>query len=131
MSPVRAAAIAFVAIVCLAVPAAAWKGEGAGLVRPIAEVAENAESGDFVAVEGTVVEKRTGNGGLIVLRVEDVSGELWVAVPEHVYRDLGNDPLHKRARFVGKWDHQYMDDDVWGIRVQHIEPVAAPAAPAD
>ena len=115
----------------VAAPAAAWKGELAGMVRPIAEVQEHAESGDIVTIEGTVSEKRNGNGGLIVLRVEDSSGELWVAIPEYVYRDLGNSPLHKRARFFGKWDHKYMDDDVWGIRVQRVEAVEAPASIAD
>ena len=114
-----------------AAPAAAWKGELSGLVQPITEVQEKAESGDLVAVEGTITEKRSGNGGLIVLRVEDGSGELWVAVPEYVYRDLGNSPLYKQARFFGKWDHKYMDDDVWGIRVQRIEAADAPANAAD
>ena len=129
------ARIAFIitlfALGVVAAPAAAWKGELAGLVRPIAEVQEHAESGDIVTIEGTVSEKGNGNGGLIVLRVEDSSGELWVAIPEYVYRDLGNSPLYKRARFFGKWDHKYMDNDVWGIRVQRVEAVDGPASIAD
>lgn len=132
MSTARVAfVIAFFALALLAAPAAAWKGDLAGMVRPIAEVQEHAESGDIVAIEGTVSQKGNGNGGLIVLRVEDETGELWVAIPEYVYRNLGNSPLHKRARFLGKWDHKYMDDDVWGIRVQQVEKVEAPASIAD
>jgi hypothetical protein len=132
MSRVRIAVVSACFVLgLLAAPATAWKGELAGLVRPIAEVQENAESGDIVTIEGTVTEKRLGNGELIVLRVEDSSGELWVAIPEYVYRDLGNSPLHKKARFFGKWDHKYMDDDTWGIRVQRVERADAPASVAD
>ncbi|MDH3684670.1 MAG: hypothetical protein OEP95_00510 [Myxococcales bacterium] len=132
MSRVRLAVVGtFFFLGLLAAPAAAWKGDLAGLVRPIAEVQEHAESGDLVAIEGTVSERRSGHGELIVLRVEDSSGELWVAIPEYVYRDLGNSPLHKRARFFGKWDHKYMDDDTWGIRVQRVERSDAPASAAD
>jgi len=132
MSRVRLAIVSTCfALGLVAGPAAAWKGDLAGMVRPIAEVQEHAESGDMVAVEGTVSERRSGNGELIVLRVEDSSGEVWVAIPEYVYRDLGNSPLHKRARFFGKWDHKAMSDKTWGIRVQRVERVEAPAAIAD
>jgi len=132
MSRVRFAFVASCFVLgLLAAPAIAWKGELAGMVRPIAEVQEHAESGDMVAVEGTVSEKRSGNGEMIVLRVEDSSGEVWVAIPEYVYRDLGNSPLYKRARFFGKWDHKAMDRDTWGIRVQRVERVDAPASIRD
>ncbi|MGI9430816.1 MAG: hypothetical protein ACR2PQ_01295 [Myxococcota bacterium] len=132
MSRVRLAVVtACFVLGLLASPAAAWKGELAGMVRPIAEVQERAESGDMVAIEGTVSEKRLGNGEMIVLLVEDASGEVWVAIPEYVYRDLGNSPLHKRARFLGKWDHKAMSDKTWGIRVQRVEPAEAPASAAD
>ena len=51
-----------------AAPAAAWKGELSGLVRPIAEVQEKAESGDMVFLVAD--ERRLVRHVLGLLRLE-------------------------------------------------------------
>jgi len=118
----------------LAAAATAWEGELAGVVRPIAEVLEKAESNDFVVVEGRVADVRTGDGSLVIVIFEDDSGSLPLVVPNHLQRHFagggpaggagpsGAEPrIGRRARVAGKWRHKHMDDDTWGIRVQRVE----------
>jgi len=103
-------------------PAAAWKGALEGGVRTIAEVREKAESGDHVVVQGKVIDVRGGHGELLIVELEDETGTVMVAVPEHLRRELDADPeVGRRARVAGKWDHKYMDSDEWGIRAQKVE----------
>jgi hypothetical protein len=126
----------FLLVAAFAVTAFAWEGELAGRVQPIAVVQEKAESGDFVVVEGTVAEVRTGDGSTTIVIFEDRSGTLPLAVPNHLLRKLaGTTPaggagpggispkIGKSARVGGEWDHKSMDDDTWGIHVQRIEPL--------
>ena len=123
-------------VAAFAATAFAWKGEMAGLVQPIAVVQEKAESGDFVVVEGTVADVRTGGGSTTIVIFKDSSGTLPLAVPNSLLRKLagttaqggagpsGVSPkIGKSARVGGKWGHSPMDDDTWGIRVQRVEPL--------
>jgi hypothetical protein len=106
-------------------PALAWEDASAAGVRPIAEVQEKAESGDYVVVEGQITETRPGMGNLVVGRIEDETGWVYVAVPQHVRRTVEEKPeLWSWIRVAGRWDHQKLkeqDDAVWGIRAQKVE----------
>jgi hypothetical protein len=106
-------------------PAHAWKGESSTAVRPIAEVNENAEEGDFITIEGTIQEVRSGPGSLRIAVVEDETGELLVAVAEYLRRDLerepGEDPVGARVRVTGKWEHGYLNQAIWAIRATAVE----------
>jgi RecJ-like exonuclease len=107
-------------------PAFAWKGAPPpGSVRPIAEVTTNAEEGDFVMVEGEITDVRSGEGGLRVAMVEDDTGEVAVAVAEYLRRGIerepGENPIGARVRVTGKWDHNPLEQDRWGIRATAVE----------
>ena len=128
--------LGFALTVALAAPAGAWEGELAGLVKPIAEVKQKAEPGDFVVVEGRVADVQSGSGSLVIVIFEDDTGSVPMAVPNHLQRHFagggptggsgpsGVDPqIGRRARVGGLWDHAYLDDDTWGIRVQNVEPI--------
>lgn len=112
------------------VPGLAWKGESASGVRPISEVLEKAEEGDYVAVEGEVVSVESGPGSLRLATLDDGTGEVVVAVPEHLRRNIerepGDDPVGARFRVSGKWDHGYLAQDRYGIRAQQIERLSEP-----
>jgi hypothetical protein len=128
--------LAFLLVAAFAATAFAWEGQMAGLTQPIAVVQEKAESGDFVVVEGTVADVRTGGGSTTIVIFKDSSGTLPLAVPNHLLRKLagttarggagpgGVSPkIGKSARVGGEWDRKHMDDDTWGIHVQRIEPL--------
>jgi hypothetical protein len=108
-------------------PAFAWKGAAAAGVRPIAEVQEKAESGDRVVVEGQITKVQSGMGSLMVGRIEDDTGWVYVAVPEHVRRTTEDKPeMWGWVRVAGRWDHQKLkeaDDAVWGIHAQQVEVI--------
>jgi len=115
-----------IAALSLAAPAAAWKGELEAGVRPIAEVNTRAESGDLVVVEGRITEVTTGSGSRLVVTLEDATGSVLVRVPEHLLRKLtdGRSPeIGRRVRVSGKWDHAYLDNELWGIHAQNAERV--------
>ena len=120
--------IGFVLALAIGLPAAgwAWKGD-IGTPIPIAEVHEKAESGDYVVVEGVVVDVRSGQGSLRLATIEDDTGRVIIALPNHLLRDVkttpGRTPLYQRVRVAGNWDHKYMDDGTWGIRASAIEQV--------
>jgi hypothetical protein len=129
--------LAFLLVAAFAATAFAWEGEMAGLTQPIAVVQEKAESGDFVVVEGTVTDVRTGDGSTTIVIFKDSSGTLPLAVPNNLLRKLagttaqggagpsGISPkIGKSARVGGKWTKKPMDDATWGIRVQRVEPLA-------
>ena len=114
----------------------AWKGELAEAVRPIAEVQENAESGDYVVIEGRVADVREGDGSVMIVIFEDDTGSVPLAVPNHLLRKFagatpqgGAGPtgvmptIGNRARVGGSWDHKHMDQHTWGIHVQRVEPL--------
>jgi hypothetical protein len=96
-------------------PARAWEGESGGRARPIAEVTEKAEQADIVTVEGEIVEVSSGPGSLRIAVIEDGTGQLMVAVAEHlrrsIERDAGEDPTGVRVRVTGRWDHGYLKQD--------------------
>jgi hypothetical protein len=128
--------LGFLLVAAFAATAFAWEGEMAGRAQSIAVVQENAESGDFVVVEGEVADVRTGDGSETIVIFKDSSGTLPLAVPNHLLRKLsgakaqggagpgGISPkIGISARVGGKWDHKHMDGDTWGIRVQRIEPL--------
>ena len=116
-------------IACLA-PGLAWKGENSGSVRPVAEVLANAEEGDLVTVQGTVINSTTGSGSLLIVMLQDTSGHVPVAVPSSKIRLF--DLQHGEAaggwtyRVRGRWAHKQMDEDTWGIEAQQIDRVEAP-----
>ena len=128
--------LAFLLVAAFAATAFAWEGQMAGLTQPIAVVQEKAESGDFVVVEGTVADVRTGGGSTTIVIFKDSSGTLPLAVSNSLLRKLtgataegGTGPgdanlkIGKSARVGGTWDQSHMDDDTWGIHVQRIEPL--------
>jgi RecJ-like exonuclease len=111
-------------------PAHAWKGDAGGPVHPIAEVNEMAEEGDIVTVEGEVVEVSSGPGSLRLAVVEDETGQVMVAVAEHLRRNIereaGEDPIGVRVRVSGRWDHGYLKQDRWAIRATSVERIPSP-----
>ncbi len=110
----------------LAAPASAWKGSMASGVRPIAEVNEKAESGDYVMVQGRITHVAVGSGSRYVVTLEDDTGSVLVRVPEHMLRKLndGKPPeVGRKVRVAGKWDHASLDDEIWGIHAQTAERV--------
>jgi hypothetical protein len=94
-------------------------------VRSIAEVNAMAEEGDVVTVEGQIVEVSSGPGSLRLAVVEDETGQVLVAVAEHLRRNLehtpGEDPVGVRVRVTGSWDHGYLMQDRWAIRATSVE----------
>jgi hypothetical protein len=111
-------------ILTLSVPASAWLGTMVLGVRPIAEVQERAESGDLLTVQGCIVDVRYGSGSIVIVELEDPTGSVLVAIPEHMRRDFGGDPEKgKCGRVRGKWDHKHMDDETWGIWAQKVERI--------
>ncbi|HVN36896.1 MAG TPA: hypothetical protein VMW19_01825 [Myxococcota bacterium] len=110
----------------LAAPALAWKGSMAAGVRPIAEVRQKAESGDFVTVEGKITDVGTASGSRYVVTLEDGSGSVLVRVPEYLLRQLNDGRAPEKGRHVrvsGQWGHAYLDQDVWGIEASNAERV--------
>ena len=118
----------FVLVLAVVLPVASWAWKGSlGTPTPIAEVHERAESGDHVIVEGVVVSVRSGMGSLRIATIEDDTGSVIIALPQHLRREIettpGRSPLHERVRVAGKWDNAYMDKGTWGIRASAIERV--------
>jgi len=114
------------AVVFLGAPALAWKGALAAGVRPIAEVKAQAESGDFVTVEGRITDVGEASGSRLVVTLEDETGSVLVRVPEHLLRRLneGRAPeIGRHVRVGGTWGQAYLDQDVWGIHAQTAERV--------
>jgi hypothetical protein len=122
---IRVLAVSLVLALLPVWPALGWKGATAAGVRPIAEVQEKAESGDHVVVEGQITDTQPGMGNLVVGRIEDDTGWVYVAVPQHVRRTVEHKPhLWSWVRVTGRWDHQKLrelDDAAWGIHAQKIE----------
>jgi len=126
----------FIALaITLATATAAWEGELAGSVQPIAVVLEKAQSNDYVVVEGRVAAVQTGDGSLTIVKFEDDSGSLYLVVPNHLQRHFaggtpaggagpsGVDPqIGVHARVGGTWNQKPMGEG-WGIRVQRVESV--------
>jgi DNA/RNA endonuclease YhcR with UshA esterase domain len=122
----RAALIASLACLTLAAPAAAWKGKPVKGTPTLAEVTANAEKGDVLVVEGTITELGTASGTARLVTLDDGTGTVLVRVPENMLRRLngGNDPqLGRRVRVSGRWDHAYLDKDVWGLQALDAERV--------
>jgi RecJ-like exonuclease len=111
-------------------PAHAWKGDAGAKVHPIAEVDAKAEKGDVVTVEGEITDVRSGPGSLRMAIVEDATGEVVVAVAEHLRRGIertpGEDPIGARVRVTGTWEHGYLEQDRRGIRVTSVEVLSRP-----
>jgi hypothetical protein len=111
-------------------PAHAWKGEPGDAVRTIAEVDAKAEEGDVVTVEGEIVDVSSGPGSLRLAVVEDATGQLLVAVSEHlrrnIERDAAEDPVGVRVRVTGRRNHGYLKQERWAIRATSVERLPAP-----
>jgi len=122
-------AVSLALLAALLVPALAWKGARSGSVLPIAVVLEKAESGDLISVEGWVADSTTGSGSLMVVTLQDETGQVLVAVPDSLIRKLdarhGEAAGGQRYRVTGRWDHQHMNTDTWGIHAQQIERLQA------
>lgn len=116
-------------LVALLVPVLAWKGGSAGSVLPISEVLAKAEEGDIVSIEGQVADTTTGSGSLMIAILQDGTGQVPVAVPDSLLRNI--DARHGEAaggqvyRVTGRWGHKHMDEETWGIYAQQIERLAA------
>lgn len=136
MARITTVLLASLAILALAVPALAWKGEMSGGVKSIAEVHEKAERGDHVVVQGEVVDVTTGNGSTLIVVLEDATGTVYLAVPGHLRRKFaggspagGSGPkgatpqIGRVAQVAGLWDKEPLNGDEWGIRVQEAHPI--------
>jgi hypothetical protein len=123
-------------IAVLAAAATARAEDPGPSTKTIAEVRQDAEHNDYVTVEGWVADVRVGHGNRMVVILEDESGSVPLAVPNHLSRQFagakatggtgptGAEPrLGARARVGGKWDHEHMNDENWGIRVERVEPL--------
>ena len=111
-------------------PAHAEKGDAGAGAHSIAEVTAKAEKGDVVTVEGAITDVRSGPGSLRIAMIEDESGEVMVAVSEHLRRTLerepGEDPTGARVRVTGTWEHGYLEQDLWAIRATSVEVLSRP-----
>ena len=122
----RAVLIASLACLVLSAPALAWKGQPAKGVPTLAQVTENAEKGDVLVVEGTITKLGTASGSARLVTLDDGTGTVLVRVPENMLRRLngGNDPrVGRKVRVSGRWDHAYLDKDIWGIQALDAEPI--------
>ena len=123
----RTGLLAVLACLSLAAPALAWKGQPAKGTPTLAEVTANAEKGDVLVVEGTISKLGTASGSARLVTLDDGTGTVLVRVPENMLRRLneGKDPqVGRRVRVTGRWDHAYLDKNVWGIQAldaQRIE----------
>ena len=85
--------IGFVLVLAVALPATGWAWKGSlGTPTPIQEVHEKAESGDYVIVEGVIVDVRSGGGSYRLATLEDDTGRVIVAVPEYLRRTIEKKP---------------------------------------
>jgi len=120
--------ISFVLALAVVLPAAGWAWKGSlGSPTPIEELHERAESGDHVVVEGLIVDFRSGQSSYELATIEDDTGQVLVALPQHLRRNVemkaGENPLHQRVRVAGKWANKYMDKGTWGVLASAIERV--------
>lgn len=83
----------------------------------IQQTLESAKIGQWVAVEGVVVESL----GESRFRIRDDSGQMPVVIPEHITREQGVPQMHERIRVSGKIDTKKLDHDMRGMRVQFLE----------
>ena len=120
----RLSLLVTVACVLIALPAIAWKGESSMGVRPISEVNEKAEVGDYVSVEGHLVHIDAEHGSMAIGTLEDETGRVVIAVPNYVRTPLADEGAHRSVvRVTGKWDTGPFEGDTEGVRVQKAEIV--------
>jgi hypothetical protein len=100
-----------------AATATAWTDRLEGLVMPIAEAQEKAESGDRFAIEGVVVASTSDR--LFTLR--DDSGQMYVLIPEFLTREHGFPKRNEVIRVAGRFAHAPLDRDVTGMKAQDLE----------
>ena len=115
----RAALLVAIACLTFAAPALAWKGKPVTGTPSISVVTENAEKGDLVVVEGRITDVGTASGTTRLVTLDDGTGTVLVRVPENLLRRLneGKDPeVGRRVRVSGRWDHAYLDKNIWGIQ---------------
>lgn len=93
----------------------AWKAPPAGVIS-IAQVREQAETGDYLVVEGTVVGQKDKH----LFQLDDGSGSMWVMIPDFVQRDEGMPERTERIRVAGKYDHKKLDKSFQGVRVMTL-----------
>lgn len=83
-----------------------------------------------MTIEGEIVDVSSGPGSLRLAVVEDETGQVLVAVAEHLRhnleRDAAEEPVGVRVRVTGRWDHGYRKQDRWAIRATSVERVPAP-----
>jgi len=99
----------------LPLTAAAWRSPPAGVV-PIAEVREHAEIGDYMVVEGVVLD-RTRDG---IFEIEDGTGRMLILIPDFVTRAEGVPEKSEHIRVAGKYDDAKLDESVQGIHVMTL-----------
>jgi hypothetical protein len=91
--------------------ATAWTDRLEGLVMPISEAQEKAESGDRFAIEGVVVESKSGR----VFTLRDDSGEMYILIPDFLVRK------HGTPKLAGRFDKKHLDPGITGMKVQDLE----------
>lgn len=97
--------------------ATAWTDRLEGLVMPISEAQEKAESGDRFAIEGVVVESKSGR----VFTLRDDSGEMYVLIPDFLIRKYGTPKRNEVIRVAGRFDKKHLDPGITGMKVQDLE----------
>jgi uncharacterized protein YdeI (BOF family) len=97
--------------------ATAWTDRLEGLVMPISEAQEKAESGDRFAIEGVVVESKSGR----VFTLRDDSGEMYILIPDFLVRKHGTPKRNEVIRVAGRFDKKHLDPGITGMKVQDLE----------
>ncbi len=95
--------------------ATAWDAPPAGAIS-IAEARERAETGDYIVIEGVVVEKKSDT----YYEIEDATGRMIIVIPEHLIRSEGAPEDSETVRVGGKFDHKKLDKSVEGVRVMNL-----------
>ena len=97
--------------------ATAWTDRLEGLVMPIAEAGEKAESGDRFAIEGVVVASTSDR----IFTLRDDSGEMYVLIPEFLTRKHGFPKRNEVIRVAGRFAHAHLDQSITGMKAQDLE----------
>jgi uncharacterized protein YdeI (BOF family) len=110
-----AATVFILTLATLASTAHAWPQKPGGATS-IAEANETADTGDYLTIEGEVVEVR----GNRLFTIRDESGDALVLIPEYLAREKGLPERAERIKVAGKWDQEKLDKRLEGIRATQL-----------
>jgi uncharacterized protein YdeI (BOF family) len=111
----RLAATATILLALVPLSAESWDEPPAGVIS-IAQARERADIGDYLVIEGKVVDSDTDG----VFELEDPTGRMLVVIPEHLTRKEGTPRKTELIRVAGKYDTARLDQSVEGVRVMTL-----------